>query len=411
MKKLLLVSAVGLALSGCGGGSGGGNSDNNGGSVTPPTVVNTVTGSIDAVNTDKNSITVNGREFVVGKAMFNNEQVSNFVVSSSLKDMTVQVDTAAVKQTATVTLEPTMTGEISAINHVTKTFTINGVELHFTGLSSEIGLNDWVMVSSLPVAPTAENGNQSYKVLSVIKFDMDGVRVDEIEGQVSNINANENTFKIGAITVSYPHVDNLTNGLWVEVEGTFNTNNKQFVATDVEIESYDNQVGDNEVEGVVTWVNNDKSAFELNNRGTFTVSPSTQFEDGSKQDLKAGGEVEVIYSSKSGQLVALEVEFEKPEWGDDNDDLWEQHEFECSGLVVNYSEHPVGVSATFDIEELSPNENHGVDCHNITINKSNAVFEDGLSFSNLQNKEVEVEGITINGQKVALEVEAWEAND
>ncbi|CAE6923279.1 hypothetical protein ACOMICROBIO_GDFFDHBD_02111 [Vibrio sp. B1REV9] len=409
MKKLLLVSAVGLALSGCGGGSGGGNNDNNGGSVTPPAKVNTVTGSIDAVNTAKNSITVNGREFVVGKAMFNNEQVSNFVVSSSLKDMTVQVDTSAVKQTATVTLEPTMTGEITAIDHVKNTFTINGLELHFAGLSSEIGLNDWVMVSSLPVAPTAENGNQSYKVLSVIKFDMDGVRVDEIEGQVSSINANDNTFKIGAITISYSNIDNLTNGLWVEVEGTFDESSKKFIATEVEIDGYDNQIGENEVEGIVTWVSKDKSAFELNSRGTFTVSPITQFEDGSKQNLKLGGEVEVVYSNKSGQLVALEVEFENT--GDDNDDLWEQNEFECSGLVVNYSEHPVGVSASFDIEDLSPNENHGVDCRNITINKSNAVFEDNLSFNNLNNEKVEVEGITINGQKVALEVEAWEADD
>ncbi|MEF1339113.1 hypothetical protein REH81_20425, partial [Vibrio rotiferianus] len=61
--------------------------------------------------------------------------------------------------------------------------------------------------------------------------------------------------------------------------------------------------------------------------------------------------------------------------------------------------------------ELQYGENAGKDCSNITINKNNAVFEDGLSFFNLSDKQVDVEGILVNRNKVALEVEAWEAED
>ena len=39
------------------------------------------------------------------------------------------------------------------------------------------------------------------------------------------------------------------------------------------------------------------------------------------------------------------------------------------------------------------------------------MFEDGLSFSNIANKHVEVEGTIINNTNVALEIEPWESDD
>ncbi|MCG6332351.1 DUF5666 domain-containing protein, partial [Vibrio alginolyticus] len=104
-----------------------------------------------------------------------------------------------------------------------------------------------------------------------------------------------------------------------------------FAASEIEIESYDDLDDDNEIEGIVTWVAGDKSQFELNYRGMFTVDAHTRFEDGHKGLLVAGAEVEVTaQSSTSNELLARVVEFDEQ----DHDSNWDDHEFECDGLVT-----------------------------------------------------------------------------
>ncbi|WP_051119055.1 DUF5666 domain-containing protein [Vibrio campbellii] len=388
MKKLALVAAVGLALSGCGGSGDGGSS-----SPQPAAKPSSAIGTVESINEAKSTITVNGYTYHVSEVMYGSKETNLGAVQ---RNMMVQVGSGTEKSTeepVVVTLEPTMTGTVTAIDHVNKTFTVNGVELHFEGLSTEIDQGDWVMVSSLP---TADAG---YKVLSVVKFDFDYNGPDEIEGRVSSIDANNSTFKLGAnTTVSYDRVDGLEVGQWVEAEGSMQGD--LFVATEVEVESYDSLVGDNDVEGIVTWVANDYSQFSLNYRGNFAVDNATRFEDGTKADLKQGQEVEVTSVMKNGVRTATNVEIDGPDFDGDHDSNWQGKEFECEGVVSNYDVN----TETFQVTRCENDADQTMSNNTVVIDAQTR-FK-GLSQHNLNGSRVEVEGVIINNQNIAREVEA-----
>ncbi|MEF1166038.1 DUF5666 domain-containing protein [Vibrio campbellii] len=388
MKKLALVAAVGLALSGCGGSGDGGSS-----SPQPAAKPSSAIGTVESVNEAKSTITVNGYTYHVSEVMYGSKETNLGAVQPN---MMVQVGSGTEKsaeEPVVVTLEPTMTGTVTAIDHVNKTFTVNGVELHFEGLSNEIDQGDWVMVSSLP---TADAG---YKVLSVVKFDFDYNGPDEIEGRISSIDANNSTFKLGAnTTVSYDRVDGLEVGQWVEAEGSMQGD--LFVATEVEVENYDSLVGDNDVEGIVTWVANDYSQFSLNYRGNFAVDNATRFEDGTKADLKQGQEVEVTSVMKNGVRTATNVEIDGPDFDGDHDSNWQGKEFECEGVVSNYDVN----TETFQVTRCENDADQTMSNNTVVIDAQTR-FE-GLSQHNLNGSRVEVEGVIINNQNIAREVEA-----
>ncbi|MGR5135233.1 MULTISPECIES: DUF5666 domain-containing protein [Vibrio] len=393
MKKLALVAAVGMALSGCGGSGDGGSS-----SPQPAAKPSSAIGTVESVNEAKSTITVNGYTYRVSEVMYGSKETNLGAVQPN---MMVQVGSGTEKSTeepVVVTLEPTMTGTVTAIDHINKTFTVNGVELHFEGLSDEIDQGDWVMVSSLP---TADAG---YKVLSVVKFDFDYNGPDEIEGRISSIDTNNGTFKLGAnVTVSYDRVDGLSVGEWVEAEGTMQGD--VFMATEVEVENYDSLVGDNDVEGIVTWVANDYSQFSLNYRGNFVVDNATRFEDGTKTDLKQGQEVEVTSVMKNGVRTATEVEIDGPDFDGDHDSNWQGKEFECEGVVTNYNVN----TETFQVSRCE-NDADQVMSNNTVVIDAQTRFE-GLEKHNLNGTKVEVEGVIINNQNVAREVEAESHDD
>ncbi|OQQ04707.1 hypothetical protein BK412_06885 [Vibrio campbellii] len=388
MKKLALVAAVGLALSGCGGSGDGGSS-----SPQPAAKPSSAIGTVESVNEAKSTITVNGYTYHVSEVMYGSKETNLGAVQPN---MMVQVGSGTEKSTeepVVVTLEPTMTGTVTAIDHVNKTFTVNGVELHFEGLSNEIDQGDWVMVSSLP---TADAG---YKVLSVVNFDFDYNGPDEIEGRISSIDANNSTFKLGAnTTVSYDRVDGLEVGQWVEAEGSMQGD--LFVATEVEVENYDSLVGDNDVEGIVTWVANDYSQFSLNYRGNFAVDNATRFEDGTKADLKQGQEVEVTSVMKNGVRTATNVEIDGPDFDGDHDSNWQGKEFECEGVVSNYDVN----TETFQVTRCENDADQTMSNNTVVIDAQTR-FE-GLSQHNPNGSRVEVEGVIINNQNIAREVEA-----
>ncbi|WP_434528844.1 DUF5666 domain-containing protein [Vibrio sp. K4] len=391
MKKLALVAAVSLALSGCGG-------SGDGGSSTPQPVVkpSAAIGTVESVNDEASTITVNGYTYRVSEVMYGTQKMNLGAVHPNMMvqvGSTIKAASNTTDEPVVVTLEPTMTGTVTAIDHASKTFTVNGVELQFDGLSNEIELNDWVMVSSLP---TADAG---YKVLSVVKFDFDINGPDEIEGRISSIDANNSTFKLGAnTTVSYNRVDGLEVGQWVEVEGSMQGD--VFVATEVEVENYDSLVGDNDVEGIVTWVANDYSQFSLNYRGNFAVDNATRFEDGTKADLKQGQEVEVTSVMKNGVRTATNIEIDGPDFDGDHDSNWQGKEFECEGIVSNYDVN----AETFQVARCE-NDADQVMANNTVVIDAQTRFE-GLNKHNLNGTRVEVEGVIINNQNIAREVEA-----
>ncbi|MCR9665534.1 DUF5666 domain-containing protein [Vibrio parahaemolyticus] len=391
MKKLALISVVGLALSGCGG-SGSDNNDSS--STLPAEKPSAAIGSVESVDAKESTLTVNGYTYRVSKVVYGNTPLALTVVQPN---MMVKVDENIQKTTdahAVVSLEPTITGRVTAIDYAKKTFSVNGVELQFDGLSNEIDLGEWVMVSSLP---TADAG---YKVLSVVEIDVDHYPslgdMYEIEGRIASIDANQGTFKLGAnIIVSYHSVDQLKVGQWVEAEGKMEGGT--FVASDVEIEGYDNLENDSDVEGIVTWVANDYSEFSLNYRGAFFVDNATRFKDGSKMSLKQGQEVDVSSVLRNGKRIATVVEFEAPDFDDNHQ--WQGKEFECEGYVSNYDAN----ARTFEIERCENDADQLLN-NKLVVIDAQTQFQ-GIEELNLNGARVEVDGVIINNQNVAREIE------
>ncbi|EJG1640146.1 TPA: hypothetical protein O4G41_002790 [Vibrio alginolyticus] len=393
MKKLALISVVGLALSGCGGSGGGSNSDS---TPTQPTVKPSVAiGSVEAVNAEESTLTVNGHTYRVSEVVYDDTQVQLAEVKPK---MVVRVGSdirQASDNGVRVTLEPTITGRVTAIDHVKKKFTVNGIELQFDDLSDDIEVNDWVMVSSLP---TADAG---YRVLSVVEIDVDNDypalgSYYELEGRITSTDENAGTFELGTnITVSYDNISQLSIGQWVEVEGEMQ--NGIFMANEVEVEGYDVISNDSDVEGIVTWVANDYSEFSLNYRGAFFIDNATLFEDGSKANLEQGQEVEVTSVMKNGKRIATVIEFEQPDFDDNNQ--WQGKEFECEGYVSNYDAE----ARTFEIERCENDADQLLNNTTVVIDAQTR-FQ-GIEELNLNGARVEVEGVIINDQNIAREVE------
>ncbi|ENO8808769.1 hypothetical protein ACCE85_000726 [Photobacterium damselae] len=380
MKKLALVTIIGLILSGCGGGGG---SDN--GSTPKPALVE---GTIDTVN--GSNITVNGRSYQVASVNYANTPLADGV--SVLKpQMMVQVSDVA-KAGATVFLDPTLLGQVTAVNHTTHTFTVNGVELSFAQLK-DIEINDWVMVSALPMATETGVG---YKVLSVIEVEnTDLAGKYELEGTLSQLDSAASTFKLGQVVVDYANIQlepTIGNGDWVEVTGEMIDG--AFVATEVEVDNYDDNedFDDAEIEGVVTWINKEKTLFTLNARGQFVINNSTRFEDGTRNNLKTGALVEV--TAING--VAKEIEFDRDHDSDHDQSTWS--EFDAEGIVSYVMDSTItldtfnGVSQTIYVDNMTR-------------------YEDRLTLATLPGKRVEIEGIVRNGQKIAREIELEELDD
>lgn len=390
MKKLALVTIIGLILSGCGGGGGSDNGSTPKPDINPEAKPALVEGTIDKVN--GSNIIVNGRSYQVASVNYANTPLADGV--SVLKpQMMVQVSDVA-KAGATVFLDPTLLGQVTAVNHTTHTFTVNGVELSFAQLK-DIEINDWVMVSALPMATETGLG---YKVLSVVKVEYDGLYGEsELEGSVTNLT--DTSFKLGSVVISYSpsQVDgmhSLQNGDWVEVTGYMSGDN--FIATEVEVDNYnDNEdfdFDDAEIEGVVTWINKEKTLFTLNARGQFVINNSTRFEDGTRNNLKTGALVEV--TAING--VAKEIEFDRDHDNDHDQGTWS--EFDAEGIVSYVMDSTItldtfnGASQTIYVDNMTR-------------------YEDRLTLATLPGKRVEIEGIVRNGQKIAREIELEELDD
>ena len=398
MKKIALVSTLALILTACGGGSdsssdngnnGNGGDNGNGGTVTAPSVVK---GAIESIDKNKKTIVVNGYSYDVAGVVYGDTKLN---INDLQSNMMVQIGGAQKAAGVQVNLEPTITGTVTGIDRVAGTFEVNGITLAYK-LSNEIELGDWVMVSSLPTA------NAGYKVLSVVKFENDDlINHYEVEGRLSNLDNNALSFSLGAaLTVDYSAAqveDNavLANGQWVEVEGTMNVNTLE--ATSVEVEDYKDLANDTEVEGIVTWVDAQQTVFELNYQGRFVVNAQTKFEDGFKTDLKQGALVEVTSVKQGAQQVATEVEFDDDSsTGDDNDSghIGSWKEFEAEGFATSVNT----IDKSFVITTKGKAMTIYVD--------AKTQFEDRLQFDTIDQQRIEVEGVVINGQNIAREIEA-----
>ncbi|OBU29981.1 hypothetical protein CTM76_14880 [Photobacterium phosphoreum] len=388
MKKITLATLIGLVLTGCGGGGG-----DDSAAPQPPveTKPQLVMGTIDRIDPVNNEITVNGMPYQVNDVEYANKPLADGIALLQ-PQMMVEL-TALTKSNVTVSIEPTMVGIISDIT--ANTFVVNGVTLDYK-LDPELA-GEWVMVSSLPVVTELGLG---YKVLSVIKIEKDdfGNRY-ELEGRLTNLNEEDQTFKIGASTlVNFSKAANLgeiecdddrqgiqclTNAdkQWVEVSGEMQGG--IFMADEVEIDSDDAEGQEVEIEGIITDINSDKTKFTLNARNQFSINHQTKIEYNDqyvdKSMLAIGSFIEV--EALNG--VAQEIELDS-----DDSNVSDLREFEYNGTALS-----TGNNGSFTVDG------------NLIHIDAYTEFDDYLNEDTLHGQSVEVEGVIINGKNVAREIE------
>ncbi|KHT61163.1 hypothetical protein RJ45_22825 [Photobacterium gaetbulicola] len=368
MKKMALASLVAMTLAGCGGSSGSGGS-------AEEVKTGRLDGQVANISHSNKTLSVNGYSLRSEGAPVIYRDGVTLPFGELVNGMRVQID-ADNNRIETMKLDPSLTGVVTAING--DQFTVNGITMTFAGLG-EITVGDWVMVTTYPLA------DGSVEVVAVQKVpDLGFV---EIEGPVSQLDSAAYTFKLGTVTVDYSQAkvdddDELSNGAWVEVYGDMH--GTTLVATEVDVED-DFDYDDTEIEGVISWVNNNLTQIELNGRLRIEVNDRTEFDDGRREDLASGRWVEVEMAYRSGRLIATEIEFE-----DDGNSV-SGKEFQA----VGEARYRAGVFTINGIE--------------IEIN-GQTEFDDGLNHDNLDSSWVEVEGRYLEGgdgagRYVAIEIE------
>jgi len=215
-----------------------------------------------------------------------------------------------------VSVDEVIQGLVQAKTDNTLTILNHTVELpsnvRFDGVADINGITamtDYVEVSGYVVADG---------VISATRVERLGSSESGIFGTVSSHNSGDQTFIIGSVlTVHYsgaelsgfPH-DQITDGLYVEVEGIFDTNSGELTATSVEHARISvDDVDEMEIEGFVTNVDELPSKFVINDVPV-QLSATTEFNGGSADEIIVGMFIEVDGPYVNGSLHAQEIEFD-----------------------------------------------------------------------------------------------------
>lgn len=390
MKKTLLSLSMAALLSACGG-SGSDDSSNDTNTYSTP---EKLTGSVSEIS--ENEITVNGFKLDASRASVEYDD-NTLNLADIEKGMRVDVETNRNGAATEIELDPSLVGEITAVS--SDSITVNGsnIPTSSTGVqtyssSTQYQVGQWVLVDGY-----LDNAQQ-WVINGIYDATFIHNNEAEIEGPIASLDTSNQTFIIGQTQVSYSgstDIDDdaqLTDGLWVEVEGRFA--DSEFIATEIDIEN-DSQYSGAELEGTITWVNNEKSMIELNGRTNVAITATTRFDDGVKNDLIEGARVDVDLINGESGLEATEIEFEDGSGSQTTPTT--SKKFALTG------------TATY------------IDATRFTINgfefvvNANTRFEDSLILDSLSGVEIEVEGIEqTNGTEtlyLVKEVEALETND
>lgn len=369
MKLKALTLLVSIALVGCGG-SGSDSNDN----IVKKS--GNLDGQIQSLTPSTQSLSLHGEQLSAANAKIS-YQGKTLQFSNLDEGMRVQL-TANNGETNDIKLNPTLVGKVIKIDG-TKV-TVDGVTFEYK-LDDDIEVGDWVLVTGYTQA------DGSIKIVSVKEIaELDNDQ-HEFEGVVAELDDNNKRFKIGPVEVDYSGASidkdddlKLENGSWVEVYGTFD--GSTFTAKKVELED-EQDYADQEVEGVLTWVNKGQTQIEINGRIRAEITAKTEFDDGKKSDLALGRWIEVDLQTQSDTLWAKEIEF-----GDD--DKIKGNEFDIEGMASNVN------------SQLKQFEVAG---ETIYVD-AKTEFDDGITFDNLDGQKVEVEGMIIDGRKMAKEIES-----
>ncbi|KKL00506.1 hypothetical protein EIK76_17225 [Rheinheimera mesophila] len=368
LKKIMFLTAT-VALTACGGSSDSISVPNpgSGGDINYPKLI---VGTINAISVQ--NVTVNDyswpTEHVV--VQYGDNMLSQHMLTEGAA---VRVYTDG-KKLSTIELNPTIAGEASKVE--SGSMTVAGVTMNYDTIANDIRNGDYVLVSTNKYSDVID-------VTAVTKLSSAPL-YSEIEGRISEIIPGSSTFVINDILIDYSAAviegGPVNAGAWVEVFGQFEGH--VFIAYEVDVEGYSN-TNDIEIEGVVTWVDPQQVAFELNNHIALEVSPQTRFKDGTQRDLAVGKVIDVKIKNTNDSSLVSEIDFQyemvppvsgKPQ----NYELFGRASYSNSVLIVN--------GFTFKLDPQTR-------------------FDDGLTLGQLDGAELEIDGVFRDGAYWVREIE------
>jgi Domain of unknown function (DUF5666) len=296
--KNLMITLSAFSLAACGS-SGDTTTDLGQGNVTNPIVApvttKTTVGTVDSVSSTA---------FKVQDQSFN---LSSSTISYAKQNLPSSVLTSGFNIRVTsnssgqhkVELNPDLAGFVSAVQG--DKVQINGQSLQLSKHSLVAG--DFVLIS---LNPLKSNEATAFTKLSSAETPL----YIELEGQISELNEATQRFSVLGQQVDYSAAmiedGPVASGRWAEVYGQLS--NGVLKASEVDFEQFPDSA-ESEISGVISWVNDSRTSFELNQRYNFNISTATRFEQGSVQDLQPGRFVEVTLNQQNNQSVLTEVEF------------------------------------------------------------------------------------------------------
>ena len=221
MKKVAVLLLGTAMLSGCG-------SDDSSDSRASSSFV----GAIEAVDMNADTMTINSMPLSLASTHIelNGQYVDKNNLAAGMQ-VDVEFDDGVAYE---VELDPEIVGAVEEIQ--ADSIKVNGQLFTFSNLDvSNIVVGDWVMLSGYMDATS------KWVLIAINEIDFTTQALHE--GKISALNLNTKKFKIGDVDIEYSgafldHEDEaeLSDGVWVEVEGSYNTGSKIFDATDVDVE-------------------------------------------------------------------------------------------------------------------------------------------------------------------------------
>lgn len=292
MKKVAVLLLGTAMLSGCG-------SDDSSDSRASRSYV----GAIESVDQSNDSIKVGSKSLNVSHAEIKlNDMPINFIELNKGMQVDVEYDNGVAYE---VELEPVVVGQVSLVTATD--ITINGQTFKHADLAAAQN----IIVNQRAMLFGYLNNSKEWVITAI--YNADFLPNDIHEGVVSEFNPSANTFKLNTTIVDshdYDDLNELRDGVWVEVEGTYSSTTNKFVAIDIDVED-ELDLSNAEVEGVITELSNGNTSMALNGRTHIIITNSTRFDDGlSQSTLKTNMKVEVDLINKNGKLEATEIELD-----------------------------------------------------------------------------------------------------
>ncbi|MBW3166444.1 DUF5666 domain-containing protein [Ferrimonas balearica] len=371
MKKLIIPTLMATTLAACG------SSSSDGSNPLPPqaTLPSAIQGALQKV--EGSNLYVNGAKIPASTA-----QVEMDDQRASLGDlkpgMVLDIDTNGF-EAVEVDYDALLKGPVS---EVTDSSLVVAGQTVMSAQANQFHSGDFVEVSGHYQA----GGIQASFIEGT-----DDLGLVEVEGQMTNLDTQAKQFNLGQLTVNYANAaldDRLSNGAWVEVEGSINK--LTMTATEVDVEQAPGFDEDDsvELEGTISWINDDQSLMTLNQQWQVAIDTQTQFDDGeNRSQLKVGQQVEVdgLWQAEHNRIRATEIDIDDQDH--DGDDTASSRQFQVEG------------TAQYADDTLSIN---GIEL----VLTTNTQFEDGLNLATLNGSYVQLEGYVQDDQFLVMEVES-----